>query len=181
VNSTYLPTRFAADVDHIEEHPDRGDVQPAAVADNVVGAALSEHRRARDHAVQRQAVLTGPHRRSCRRSSDGEAGGLDPRRPIMLNVPPVQVALSREDVECGTRIQHNRVDTYNPARARFRPASPLEPARPGKRQRTGRTWSGFCFVKARSDCIALPHDVRRSWCQPGGCARSHDECSLAER
>lgn len=54
-------------------------------------------------------VLTGPHGRSCRRSSDGEAGGLDPRPPIMLNVPPVQVALSRENIECGIRIQHNRV------------------------------------------------------------------------
>ena len=76
--------------------------------DRVTSAEIS--RQARDYAVQRQAVLTGPHRRSCRRSSsDGEAGGLDPRRPIMLNVPPVQVRLSRKNVECGTRIQHNRV------------------------------------------------------------------------
>jgi hypothetical protein len=32
-------------------------------------------RHVRDHAVRRQVVPTSPHRRSCRRTSDGEAGG----------------------------------------------------------------------------------------------------------
>ena len=70
---------------------------------------ICEHsRHLRDHAVQRLVVPTSPHRRSCRRTRTGKPASVDPRRPIMLNVSPLQLALSRENPSCQAPLEHKR-------------------------------------------------------------------------